>query len=330
LLQHCLDWFSVNRDKIKVGEVFEEGGRLWLTTSFKRRLLKACVFGADIDYLAVQVAQMSLFLKVLEDETQEALSTEKSLFPREKFLPDLDNNIIHANSLIPVSAYPEYINERYLAACNPVDLASLLSQTERGRGFDAVVGNPPWGADLGDVASAYLRTIHREVIVRMPDSYIYFTHLAMNTLLRRGGRLGLVLPGTFLNQADAEALRKHLLSHRVEAVADLGQGIFEGALNTASIVVACKTDKRDAGILINDVKAVEAALREAMIPKWTRIERSKWEECVAKGPGSTFFTGDLDRVAVMASARSIMGSLSGLIDDLGIQRGVVLREPTFP
>jgi ribosomal protein L11 methylase PrmA len=84
-------------------------------------VLRSCIFGVDIDPVAVQVAQMSLCLRVLEDETQEALSKERTLFPKETFLPDLDDNIVHANSLIPVEAYPNYLDENYLTSCNAID-----------------------------------------------------------------------------------------------------------------------------------------------------------------------------------------------------------------
>ena len=136
---------------------------------------------------------MSLCLKVLEDETQEALTRERRLFPKDTFLPELDGNIIHANSLVPVEAYPALISADYLSKCNPIDRALLLGHTAKRGGFDAVIGNPPWGADFDDQASRYLRTAHRVVLRRMPDSYIYFTHLSIDTLLRNGGRFGFVL-----------------------------------------------------------------------------------------------------------------------------------------
>ena len=322
MLQHCLDWFEHHRTASSRADVFEQGNRLWLTTSFKRRLLRSCIYGVDLDPVAVQVAQMSLCLKVLEDETQEALAKEKSLFPKDRFLPDLDENVVHANSLVPISAYPELIDELYLARCNAVDWAALLAKTTRCRGFDAVVGNPPWGADLDDAAARVARYEHRAVIVRMPDTYIYFTHLAMNTLLRPGGAMGLVLPGTLLNQSDAAALRRFLLDQGIEAVANLGEGIFGSALNTTSIIVATNGPSQSPSILVNDVKGLSREMRETAIAKWNVVDRSKWESAVRADPSATFYTGDLGQVALLSSARSTMGTLADVIDDLGIQRGV--------
>jgi hypothetical protein len=322
MLQHCLDWFDHHRSEAKPADVFEQGGKLWLTTSFKRRLLRSCIYGVDLDNVAVQVARMSLCLKVLEDETQEALAKEKSLFPKETFLPDLDENVIHANSLIPVTAYPDLIDEDYLAQCNAVDWAALIAKTPRRRGFDAVVGNPPWGADLDATAARVARHAHQAVIVRMPDTYIYFTHLSMETLLRQGGLLGLVLPGTLLNQSDAAQLRRYLLDNGLDAVANLGQGIFGDALNTTCLIVANKQGVRSTHMLINDITTVPPELRETAIPKWDTVERAAWEAIVRDDPDTTFYTKDLVRAAAMLVARNTLGTLADAIDDLGIQRGV--------
>ena len=322
LLQHCLDWFINHADQRKPQDVFEYAGSLWLTTAFKRKLLRSCVYGLDIDPVAVQVARMSLCLRVLEDETQEALTKERSLFPKETFLPDLDENIIHANSLIPVAAYPEHIDADYLGRCNAIDWSLLLSKTQKSRGFDAVVGNPPWGADVDDIAAKYLREAHQPAIVRMPDTYIYFTHLAVDTLLRPSGVMGLVLPGTFLNQSDAAALRRYLLGNGVEAVADLGQGIFQGALNTSCIVVSRKGGSDSDAVAINDLKDIDLSLRETLVSKWHAVDRQRWEAAVSDDPAATFFTSNLDSVGEMAAARSELGTLADLVDDFGIQRGV--------
>ncbi|NJO36156.1 MAG: N-6 DNA methylase [Rhodospirillales bacterium] len=284
-------------------------------------MLTACIYGVDLDPIAVQVAQMSLCLKVLEDETQEALAREKSLFPKETYLPDLDQNVVHANSLVPLSAYPDLISDEYLARSNAVDWAALMARTSRRSGFDAVVGNPPWGAELDEGAARVVRKLHQPVIVRMPDTYIYFAHLSIDSLLRPGGRFGMVLPGTLLNQTDAAALRRYLVDHGVDAVANLGEAVFGDATNTTCLIVATKGGKHSDQILVNDVRDVQAEAREIAITRWTSIDRAEWETAVRSDKSTTFFTRDFGRVAAMHYARTALGTLADAIDDLGIQRG---------
>jgi hypothetical protein len=65
----------------------------------KRRILLACVYGVDLDPSAVEVTQLSLYLRLMEDES---FPSTQSLFDFEKhaLLPDLRDKIICGNSLI--------------------------------------------------------------------------------------------------------------------------------------------------------------------------------------------------------------------------------------
>jgi hypothetical protein len=113
-----------------------------------------------------------------------------------------------------------------------------------------------------------------------------------------------------------------MLNNGVEAVADLGQGIFQGALNTSCIVVARKGGSTNDTVMINDLKDVDISLRETMIPNWKTVERKRWKAAVTGDPATSFFTSNLDSVTALSVARTALGTLADLIDDFGIQRGV--------
>ena len=70
-----------------------------LTLAEKRRILLACVYGVDLDPSAVEVTQLSLYLRLMEDES---FPSTQLLFDEERLclLPDLRENIICGNSLI--------------------------------------------------------------------------------------------------------------------------------------------------------------------------------------------------------------------------------------
>ena len=53
-------------------------------------------------------------------------------------------------------------------------------------GFDAILGNPPWGAQLDDEELSFFRGLYQRVIARMVDSYIYFIDRGFQ-LLKEGG-----------------------------------------------------------------------------------------------------------------------------------------------
>src|SRR5664280_597269 len=62
------------------------------------------IYGVDIDSQAVSVTKLSLLLKVLEGENQDALEAQQKLF-KERALPDLGSNIKCGNSLIGSDIY---------------------------------------------------------------------------------------------------------------------------------------------------------------------------------------------------------------------------------
>jgi hypothetical protein len=112
-------------------------------------------------------------------------------------------------------------------------------------GFDAILGNPPWDmlrADLGDrrardasrqAVRAALRFVRDSGTYRLqaaahPNRYQLFLERAMS-LVRPGGRLGLVLPAGLLVDAGSRHLRRELLERwRTDALLtfDNRRGIF--------------------------------------------------------------------------------------------------------
>ncbi len=78
-----------------------ETGDVHLTTHLKRRILTANIYGVDLDAGAVEVTQLSLYLKMLEGENRTTLAAERDLFGGEiALLPPLQDNIKCGNSLI--------------------------------------------------------------------------------------------------------------------------------------------------------------------------------------------------------------------------------------
>jgi hypothetical protein len=129
---------------------------------------------------------------------------------RERALPDLGNNIKCGNSLIG----PDFYQSKQMGLLEDHDhyRISAFNWNEEfpaimnAGGFDAVIGNPPWGADFAEEELAYFRKKYNGVIVRMVDSYIYFIDQA-NRLAHANGFIGFIIPSTLLNQVDAKPIR---------------------------------------------------------------------------------------------------------------------------
>lgn len=224
-------------------------GDLHLTADLKRRILTRNIYGVDLDAAAVEVTQLSLYLKMLEGENRTTLDRERELFPEAvALLPPLKDNIKCGNSLIAsdFSMMPEDL-VRVRAFDWPVQFEKIM----QAGGFDAVIGNPPW-IDLkgfDPVQTDYFFQAYSTVANRM-NVYAVFMHRAVD-LLRTDGRLGLITPNSFLTQSSYERLRDKLLALQVVAVVRTPDNVFDGVIaeTAVSIYRRMKPDQR-ASILV--------------------------------------------------------------------------------
>jgi type I restriction-modification system DNA methylase subunit len=100
LLIRChTKFYNDNPHKVKEGETTERDNGLHLSLQKRREILLNNIYGVDIDAQAVEVAQLSLYLKLLQDETPASARGYQMEF-HETLLPSLNKNIVCGNSLI--------------------------------------------------------------------------------------------------------------------------------------------------------------------------------------------------------------------------------------
>ncbi len=172
----------------------------------KTWIIQHCLFGADKDPKAVQLAQLSLQLE-LERDTQLPLFAQKQVL-------DLSSNFACGNSLIS----PELVGEidrdsaKELGAIDfKVSFPAIMSQG----GFDCVVGNPPYGLSREERLSAQenslLKQLYEEYRHGKVNKYQLFITKGYE-LLRKGGEISLIVPNSWLGIESARNLRKLLVS----------------------------------------------------------------------------------------------------------------------
>ncbi len=249
LLDRHLAWYSDHQPEKHRKEVFRGPGGDWrLTTAEKRRIVLNNIYGVDIDRQAVEVTKLSLLLKVLEGENDETLK-QHSLFG-ERALPSLEANIKCGNSLIA----PNYYADDQMALANVDDQRRInvfdwteeFASTFKVGGFDAVIGNPPYGADYDEAQKAYFQStyVYRK---GKPETYVYFLEKGLS-LLRSGGCLGYITPNAWLTNHYGSQIRKYVLEKTtIVHVADLERiRVFQGAVVDTAIVIL-KADEAPQG-----------------------------------------------------------------------------------
>jgi adenine-specific DNA-methyltransferase len=100
VLRYVTKWYNENPEAARRdGCALGDDGFWWLTLHQRRAILINNIFGVDIDPQAVEVTQLSLYLKLLENETTSSTYKHQLEF-EETVLPPLNKNIVWGNSLV--------------------------------------------------------------------------------------------------------------------------------------------------------------------------------------------------------------------------------------
>ena len=250
--QYLLDWYLdayINNEPDKLARkrkppVYTDSHGDWrLTPSERKRILLDHIYGVDIDAQAVEVTKLSLLLKVLEGENEEAITNQLTLL-HERALPDLDQNIKCGNSLIGPDFYDNVqmtmLDQEEQYRINVFDWKKEFPHVFKGDnpGFDAVIGNPPY-------AGFHEFTRHKEYLMRTYrsargrfDYYIPFIERSLH-LLRDSGFLGFICPSNLMKRSYGASIRALLLREtEVVSVCDFEDvQVFAGALNYTAVYV---------------------------------------------------------------------------------------------
>lgn len=121
----------------------------------------------------------------------------------------------------------------------PEVFLSLDGKLRSDRGFDAVIGNPPYIRiqSLDRELAKWCKERYQTAFGSF-DAYLVFIERAA-TLLGPGGRLGFIVPNKFLKLDSAKALRERLADGgQAEEIIDFGDAqLFDGATNYTCVLV---------------------------------------------------------------------------------------------
>lgn len=210
-----------------------------LSVAHRKHILTSHVFGVDVDAQAVEVTKLSLLLKVLEGETAQ---TVQLALIHDRVLPDLGDNIKCGNSLIGTDSYGELDSIDDQASINAFDWEAEggFADVMKNGGFDVVVGNPPYVRiqTLSAPEVTYLTRRYESAATGNCDLYVSFVEKAYG-LLRRGGRLGFIVPNKFLRTDYGVGLRRLLSDAAAPAeIVDFGhEQVFKATIYTCILIV---------------------------------------------------------------------------------------------
>jgi len=187
-----------------------------------KHILSNNIYGVDLNTESVQITKLSLWLKTANKQSE---------------LTALDQNIQVGNSLI-----------------DDTDIAGDLAFKWEERfknifdkgGFDVVVGNPPYGAELAEAVKQHLLNRY-ETFEYQVNTYVLFYEKGIN-ILNSNGLLGYITPATFTYQYYFGKLRTFLNQFKQIAIVKYAYEVFEDAEigdSVSWIIQKTNNDKSD-------------------------------------------------------------------------------------
>lgn len=205
-----------------------------LDFNIKKQLLVNCLYGLDIDYNAIEIAQFSLMVRLLEDETNETLPKGH------KILPDLSSNIIFGNSVVE-SDYSNIDQSNYQRT-NP------LSWEDSGLPdkFDVIIGNPPY-IKTEDMINDNLEEfnylkLHFQSSYKQFDKYFSFIEKSLSKMAPDSW-LGFIIPNKWITIESGKKIREILSANRVVYnIVNFGnEHLFDGRSAYSCLLILTKS-----------------------------------------------------------------------------------------
>ncbi len=248
-----------------------------LTTAEKKRILLNNIYGVDLDSNAVEVTKLSLLLKCMESETKETIEAQTKLFHDRilptldnniksgNSLIDLDyydNELDFGeerkvkpfswqkafsevfNRDVPVDNRLLYKKQYQRVKKQQEDTDKLIAQIVRepeatykkqNGGFDVIIGNPPYVKVSGKKIFNYFNNkfIHQDY---QQDLYLLFLE-QYKMLLATGGKLGIIIPNTWLQSIKFRNIRNYLMNHYSwEKLMHIKDKVFKAVVDTHVLI----------------------------------------------------------------------------------------------
>ncbi len=254
---------------------FQNADLTTLTIAGKRKLISSCIFGVDIDPEAVEVARMSLSLKVIESSDLYENYQEIGLFGNQ-ILSNVGNNIKCGNSLVStdiLQQFPEIeADHEQLFKTNAFDYNSKNGFAQifnSSGGFDYIVGNPPY-VEVKNYSTEYpfmhkyIKDNYETTKNGKVDLSVAFIERAVS-ILNNKGKLGLIVQRRFFKTDYGKKIREYISSNKLlsQVVEFETSKIFPNRVTYIAVLILDKSKPENVSFLKidSDVEGIPLKLR---------------------------------------------------------------------
>ena len=127
----------------------------------------------------------------------------------------------------------------------------MNEQVSTNVGFDIVIGNPPYGANIDDLIE-YFETNFPKTTKGFKDIYKIFYNQGLEKLTKRKGVLTYITPNTFLLQPRYKDLRQFFLELKIVSILNLGENVFD-EVTVPTAIILIKNENLFANLRFADI-----------------------------------------------------------------------------
>ena len=229
-------------------------GKKLIDINGRKDIISRCLFGVDISREAVEVAKLSLSLRILDGYDEEDYSNVG--LTGSQILNGIGANIKCGNTLVSddiLESYPALTSKPdELVETNIFDWNKAFpSVFENGGGFNYIIGNPPYVEVVNynkrlPTMAQYIKTKYTTCSSGKIDLSIPFIDRAISLLSPQNGKLGFITQKRFFVADYGDKIRQKLISDKlVKAIFDYdNQEVFKG-LNTYVCILICSLNTKN-------------------------------------------------------------------------------------
>ncbi len=246
-------------------------GKVVLTLEGRKAIINNCIYGVDINPEAVEVAKLSLSLKLIDNYNPKDFEAVGIL--GSQILSGIGANIKCGNSLVGAdieTVCPSIVNDLpQLQATNAFAWEDAFPDIFAKGGFDFVVGNPPYvevkNYNVGLPCMAeYIKTIYSSSKNGKIDLAIPFIEKGVE-LLNPEGRMGYIIQKRFFKDQYGKGIRKYLTDtshYYLNGIYDYEENdLFTGRTTYVAILVCDKNSENNKNVwYINSVDSTKNQL----------------------------------------------------------------------
>ncbi len=204
------------------------------------------IFGVDLNEESVEIAKLSLWLRTAQ---------------KGRKLNTLSNNIKCGNSLIDDPA---------VAGKKAFNWQKEFPEIFANGGFDVVIGNPPYGAELLIIQKTFLEKTYKTFEYQV-NTYVLFYEKGLE-ITKRNGYLGFITPATFTYQHYFNKLRLFLQEYCQVSISKYYYEVFKDAdIGDSVSWIMMKTDNDQRNILVQLCKTEEDAMKSSIDKEYMKL-----------------------------------------------------------